>query len=78
MLFFWVFTLTLGLLFAAIIYGLCRLMDIPMPWEVSFDADTVDLGPAPDRSPEIRACPACGTAYHKSWGRLCPDCSGAD
>ena len=26
---------------------------------------------------ETRQC-WCGAVYHKSWGSLCPDCSGAD
>lgn len=26
---------------------------------------------------EFRACAGCSAPYHKSWGDLCPDCSGA-
>lgn len=29
-------------------------------------------------SDEMRACKGCGDTYHKSWGTLCPNCSGAD
>ena len=27
---------------------------------------------------EATTCRACGAPYHKSWGWICPNCSGAD
>ena len=29
-------------------------------------------------APGVIKCSACGSPYHKSWGRICPNCSGAD
>ena len=33
--------------------------------------------PAPEHNP-MRICKGCGDVYHESWGRICPNCSGAD
>lgn len=33
---------------------------------------------APPPPNELRKCRGCGVVYHKSWGAICPDCSGAD
>lgn len=81
MIYFLIFTLALGCLLATVIYGLCRYMDIPMPWEVKWHPELDELkalGREPRFSPTIRKCPGCGEEYHKSWGMICPDCSGAD
>jgi hypothetical protein len=37
------------------------------------------LGAKPELEPEgIVSCRGCGRDYHNSWGRFCPDCTGAD
>ena len=74
--------LALGLAGAAVVYALCRWLEIPMPWEVKWTT-------AAEAATSF-TCEACGTGpWHISWdpheqpvmgrrgGRICPNCSGA-
>lgn len=33
---------------------------------------------APPPDDGLRKCRGCGDTYHESWGRFCPNCTGAD
>lgn len=46
---------------------------------VAFERPTASPQAEPEREPEgIVTCRGCGRDYHNSWGRFCPDCTGAD
>lgn len=50
-------------------------------WDMAFGGWRKPAGddpPKPSKS-TLFMCPACGDGpWHQSWGRICPNCSGAD
>lgn len=57
-------------------------LSLAMANRLSADAGHFDAPkprPIGSPDPDQRMCPACGDGpYHKSWGNICPNCSGAD
>ena len=53
----------------------CVALAFPKLFEID---DEDDLDPAKPAHNPIRKCKGCGDDYHEDWGRLCPNCSGAD
>lgn len=73
-----VFIFALALLLGLGVFGIAALIYLASgawyDWTHRHDANEE----APRPANTLRPCRGCNDIYHKSWGWMCPNCTGAD